>query len=340
MARPRFVIAVLALLAAALVPARPAGAATPLPAHVFAPYYEAWLGDAMTGLAQASGTRYYTMAFIEAPAKDQCLPTWNGDPSMGMDSGAFAEDIASLRAMGGDVVPSFGGFTADHGGTEIAETCKGAANLAAAYESVITAYDVSRLDMDVEVDALNRTFSIDRRNKALKLVEDWAEAQGRPLQIEYTLPVEPPGLEPNALYVLQNAIANGTRVDVVNIMTFDYYDGVTTEMGGAAIRAARNLHRQLADLYPYKSSAALWAMEGNTILPGIDDYPAATEVTYPQDARQLERFAARKGFSTISTWAAQRDNGGCPGTLDSDQCSGLEQPDWLFASILNPFTGG
>ena len=155
--------------------------------------------------------------------------------------------------MGGDVVPSFGGYSADHGGTEIAETCNGAAQLAAAYESVITAYDVTRLDMDVEVNALGRTFSIDRRNKALKLVEDWAAAQGRPLQIEYTLPVEPGGLEADGLYVLQNAVANGTRVDVVNIMTFDYYDGVTTEMGGAAIRAARNLHRQLATLYPFRA---------------------------------------------------------------------------------------
>jgi hypothetical protein len=339
MARARFVIAALALLAAALVPAGTAGAATPLPAHVFAPYYEAWTGDSLTSLAQASGTRYYTMAFIEAPSQDQCLPTWNGDPSMGMDSGAFADDIASLRAMGGDVVPSFGGYSADHGGTEIAETCKGVAQLAAAYESVITAYDVSRLDMDVEVNALGRTFSIDRRNKAIKLVEDWAEAQGRPLQIEYTLPVEPGGLEPDGLYVLQNAVANGTRVDVVNIMTFDYYDGVTTEMGGAAIRAARNLHRQLATLYPFKSSAALWAMEGNTMMPGLDDYPGYTELTNPQDARQLERFAAKKGFSTISTWAAQRDNGGCPGTLGSDSCSGIAQTDWAFASILNPFTG-
>jgi hypothetical protein len=339
MARPRFAIAVLALLACVLAPASTAAAqGTPLPAHVFAPYYEAWLGDSMTGLAQASGSLYYTMAFIEAPSKDQCLPTWNGDPSMGMDSGAFADDIASLRALGGDVVPSFGGYSADHGGTEVAETCHSPEELAAAYESVITAYDVTRLDMDVEVDALNRTFSINRRNKAIKLVEDWAEAQGRPLQIEYTLPVEPPGLEPNALYVLQNAIDNGARVDVVNIMTFDYYDGVTNDMGHAAIEAARNLRRQLAELYPYKSSKALWAMEGNTILPGIDDY-GPPEVTYQKDAQRLLRFAQTKGISTISTWAAQRDNGGCPGTVDSDSCSGLVQDDWEFAHILNAFTG-
>jgi hypothetical protein len=339
MATPRFVIAVLALLAAALVPARTAGAATPLPAHVFAPYYEAWLGDTMTGLAQASGSRYFTMAFIEAPAKDQCLPTWNGDPSMGMDSGAFADDIASLRAMGGDVVPSFGGYSADHGGTEVAETCKGAANLAAAYESVITAYDVSRLDMDVEVDALNRTFSIDRRNKALKLVEDWAEAQGRPLQIEYTLPVEPPGLEPNALYVLQNAIANGTRVDVVNIMTFDYYDRTTTDMGAAAISAAQGLYGQLASLYPTKTPAQLWSMQGNTILPGIDDYPKKTEVTQLPDAQKLLDFARTNGIGMLSIWALQRDNGGCPGSRDKNNCSGIVQNDWDFTHLLAPLTG-
>ena len=64
-----------------------------------------------------------------------------------------------------------------------------------------------------------------------------------------------------------------------------------------------------------------------------------TEVTDLEDAQQLERFAQKKGFSTISTWAAQRDNGGCPGTLGSDYCSGIAQPDWAFASILNPFTG-
>src|SRR4051794_1886567 len=152
MARPRFAIAVLALLAWVLVPASTASAqGTPLPAHVFAPYYEAWTGDTLTDLAQASGSLYYTMAFLEAPSRDECLPTWNGDRSMDMSSGAFAEDIASLRALGGDVVPSFGGFSADHGGTEIAETCHSPEELAAAYESVITAYDVTRLDMDVEV---------------------------------------------------------------------------------------------------------------------------------------------------------------------------------------------
>ena len=38
-------------------------------------------------------------------------------------SGAYVSDIATLRAMGGDVTPSLGGYSADHGGTEIADSC-------------------------------------------------------------------------------------------------------------------------------------------------------------------------------------------------------------------------
>ena len=154
----------------------------------------------------------------------------------------------------------------------------------AAYESVVRTYGATRLDMDVEDRSLENLAGIDRRNKALRRVEAWAARTGRRLQIEYTLPVEPPGLESNGLHVLRNAIRNGTRVDVVNIMTFDYYDGVTTDMGAAAISAARGLHHQLHVLYPRRGSRRLWAMEGNTILPGIDDYPRKTEVTTLADA--------------------------------------------------------
>ncbi len=46
----------------------------------------------------------------------------------------------------------------------------------------------------------------------------------------YTLPTFPTGLTTNGLAVLQNAVANHARVDVVNIMTFDYYDGLPHEM--------------------------------------------------------------------------------------------------------------
>ena len=48
------------------------------------------------------------------------------------------------------MIPSFGGWSADQGGTEIADSCKDVNAIAAAYETVITPYNVTRLDMDIE----------------------------------------------------------------------------------------------------------------------------------------------------------------------------------------------
>ena len=327
------------LAATAVLGIGPASAATPIPAQVYAPYFETWTADSISGIAQDSGARYFTLAFLETLGKSSCTLAWNGNKAQTIAAGRYLEDIVSLRALGGDAFPSFGGWSADQGGTEIADSCKDVNAIAAAYESVITTYDVSRLDMDVEGRSLNRAAGIDRRNKAIAIVEDWAAAHNRPLQISYTLPTSPSGLESTGLAILQNAIANGTRVDVVNIMTFDYYDRVTTDMGAAAISAAQGLHGQLATLYPSKTSAELWAMEGNTMLPGIDDYPRKTEVTYLADAQDVRDFARANGIGTLSIWAIQRDNGGCSGVTDSNSCSGIVQGTWDFSHLLEPFTG-
>src|SRR3989440_6068204 len=339
----RFRILVPAAAAAAVLTApvavhAAAPTATALPAYVYAPYFEAWTTDSISTIAQQSGARFLTLAFIQTPTKGSCVPTWNGDSTQTMAAGRYQSDIATLRGTGGDVIPSFGGFSADHSGTEIADSCADVNALAAAYESVITTYNVTRLDMDVESNSLNNAAGIDRRNKALAQVEAWAAANGRTVQVQYTLPVEPAGLEANGLAVLQNATANGTRVDVVNIMTFDYYDRTTTDMGAAALSAAGGLFNQLHSLYPGKTTAQLWAMEGNTILPGIDDYPKKTEVTYLPDAQKLESFAVANGLGLLSIWAIQRDNGGCPGSRDKNNCSGIVQNTWDFSHILEPFT--
>jgi Glycosyl hydrolases family 18 len=334
---------ILVLVAAAVLVVAPTGTAhaataATLPAHIYAPYFEAWTTDSISTIAQQSGARYFTLAFIQAPSRNSCVPTWNGDSTQTMAAGRYLSDIATLRGMGGDVIPSFGGYSADHSLTEIADACADVNALAAAYESVITTYNVTRLDMDVESNSLNNTAGIDRRNKALTQVEAWAAGQGRTVQVQYTLPVEPAGLEANGLAVLQNAIANGTRVDVVNIMTFDYYDRKTTDMGTAAISAAQGLFNQLHSLYPAKTAAQLWAMEGNTILPGIDDYPKKTEVTYLTDAQKVLDFARANGLGLLSIWAIQRDNGGCPGSRGKNDRSGIVPNHWDFSHMLEPFT--
>ena len=334
----RVALAVACVAALAAGAASVAAAATPLPAHVYAPYFETWTRDSISALAAQSGSRYFTLAFLESLSKTSCTLAWNGNRADPVSRGRYLSDIRTLRTMGGDVILSFGGWSADQRGTEIADSCRNVQRIASAYESLITTYDVARLDMDLEGRSLIRAAGIDRRNKVIRIVEAWATAHHRPLQISYTLTTTPSGLGSTRLAVLRNAKTNRTRVDVVNIMTFDYYDGVTTDMGGAAISAAEGLFDQLRALYPTKTDAKLWAMEGITIQPGIDDYPRKTEITYLSDAQTLLDFASSIGIGTLSMWATQRDTGGCPGSKGPN-CSGIAQNTWDFSHMLNPFTG-
>ncbi len=323
-----------------MAPALAAG--TPLPAHVYAPYYETYLAPntaSISDTATASGAKYFTLAFLQTPKRGSCALDWNGNTAQPLNY--YAADIAALRANGGDVIPSFGGYSADQGGTEIADSCTDVSQIAADYESVISTLGVTRLDMDVEAKSLNNTAGIDRRNKAIAITQAWAASQGIPLQIQYTIPVEQYGLDANGEAVLQNAVANGVTVTSVNIMVFDYYiagEGVVN-MGQAAVNAANNTHTQLTSIFPNLTSAQIWTMEGMTMLPGIDDYPKKTEVTYLPDAQTMLNFAQANGMNFLSIWAIQRDNGGCPGTKDSNTCSGIVQNTWDFSHLLEPFTG-
>ena len=331
-----------ALIASVLAAPPSALAATPIPTHVYSPYFEMWTTDNMATIAQQSGAKYLTLAFLETTGKTSCTLAWNGSKTQTVATvpTPFATDIAGVRANGGYVIPSFGGWSADQGGTEIGDSCKDVNAIAAAYEQVITTYEVSRLDMDIEGRSLTKTDGIDRRNKAIKIVQQWATANSRPLTISYTLPTARNGLTSDSLFVLQNAVANGVRIDLVTPMVFDYYDRAGTDMGDSAISAVTGLHAQLTTLLQGqgKTSVQIWALEGAIIMNGLDDYPRKTESTSVGDAIDLRDFAVRNGMSALSMWAIQRDNGGCPGSTGANNCSGIMQGTWEFTNNLKGFT--
>jgi hypothetical protein len=314
-----------------------AGAFKQWPAQVYSPYFETWTNSGLASLASQSGTNYFNLGFLQAESSASCTLTWNGSQSA--YSPAYRSEIGQLKQRGGNVALAFGGQNAGSNGTEIADSCTNVNAIAAAYEAVINTYHVSRLDMDVELNALNNQAGIERRNKAIAIVQAWAASRGYPLQIQYTLPVQPSGLRPDALAVLRNAVQAGAKVSVVNIMAFDYFDlPGTVDMGTAATDAAKSVHSQLAALYPEKSRAEVWAMEGITFLPGVDDNQSKTEVTQLSDARRILSFARAHSLGLLSIWAIQRDNGGCPGSIDSNSCSGISQGQWAFSHLIESFT--
>ncbi|HTJ69534.1 MAG TPA: glycosyl hydrolase family 18 protein [Actinospica sp.] len=351
MLRPRRIAAAAStafLLAAASVGLTALGASsaaaattvnTPLPAHVFAPYWEAYSGDNPLTESQSSGDKYLTAAFLQTASAGSCTAYWNGSSSQPIASSTFGSQFSSIQANGGNIIPSFGGYTADHDGTDIADSCTSVSSIAAAYESVITTYNISRIDLDIEDNSLTNTAGYTRRNQAVAQVESWAAANNRSIQFSYTMPVTPSGLTSGEVSILQNAKTEGATVSLVNIMTFDYYIGTTQEMATDTESAAQGLYSQLQTLNPSETSAQLWASIGVTEMIGIDDYGSAETFT-EADASTVLSWAQSKGISTLSFWALERDNGGCVGTGGSDSCSGISQSTWYFSNKFAPFTSG
>ncbi len=290
-----------------------------VPNKVFAPYVDtgAWPTFSVVNTANSTGHKYYTLAFVLSGGG--CVAKWNGVTAMG--DYFYAGEINTLRAMGGDVIVSFGGAN----GTELAQACGDVASLQAAYQSVITQYKLSRIDFDIEGGATTDSASIDRRNKAIKGLQ----AANPSLKIAFCLPVMPTGLIQSGLDIISNAKANAVRIDVVNVMAMDY-GGANNAMGQAAINAATNTHNQM-------SGMGVSATIGVTPMIGQND--SQGEIFTLSDASSLLSFAqSNTWIGMIAFWSMGRDNGGCPGqTYASPTCSGVSQSLFQYANTFKAF---
>ena len=249
----------------------------------------------------------------------------------------WQSQVSALQAEGGDVSISFGGYTVDTDDTDLGAQCSSAAAMAAQVESVVTTFNVSHLDFDIESNEQYNSSDLALTAQALTQVRSWASGNGRQLTISYTIPVLPTGFTSTGEGIVSTALANGFTPNIVNIMTMDY--GTSgTEMGSAADQALDATASQLESIYGISSSAA-YAMLGNTPMIGQND--SSGEILTLADAATVESYAAQRGIAWLSFWAEGRDNGGCPGdTSASSTCSGLSQNSGAFTAAFQPFTSG
>jgi hypothetical protein len=311
---------------------------SPIPPHVFAPYFQAYLPGDPADFGTQSGARFQNLAFLETDKPGSCQVYPNGVAG-GPD---YADAAAKLSAAGGQLIPSFGGAYAGDNGIEIADSCADVHSIALAYEQALVKYHATQLDMDIEDASLTNAEGIDRRNKALRETEAWAAAQGCPLKVVYTMGTGPTAPNGDAVTMLRNAVANGTRVDVVNIMTFDYYDNKQHEMAVDAKSAAAALITTLHGLWPDKTPSQLWGMVGITAMIGLDDYGSGGETGpveefTPADAVDITVWGWQHGIALLSFWGLHRDNGSCPGQ-HLEACSGVRQLPLEYSTIMGTFT--
>jgi chitinase len=266
--------------------AQAAGAS--FPAHYAAPYLQISTSDSgdMSADKSATGTSFYTLAFLIP--QSGCTPMWeDGNYSLGQ----FTSQVSSLQSSGGNVIVSFGGAS----GGEPAQTCTSVSSLTAEYANVVNTYGITRLDFDIEGGTLSDTASTTRRDQALAALQK----QNPAVQVDFTLAVNPTGLPTGTgseYALLQDAKAQGVNVNIVNIMTMDFYDG--QPVLSDAESAARATASQLAGLYGISTSAA-YAKMGLTPIAGTNDDGA---VFSQSNASSLESFAASNGVAELSFW--------------------------------------
>ena len=311
------------------------------PKHVYAPYVDFTLNTIpdLAALAKNHNVNHFTLAFVVSKDANTCLPTWG--TAYGMQNYAQYSKINALREAGGDVMLSIGGAN----NAPLAASCKNVDDLMQHYYDIVDNLNLRVLDFDIEGTWVADQASIERRNLAVKKVQDKWKSEGKDIAIWYTLPILPTGLTPEGMNVLSDAKAKGVELAGVNVMTMDYGNAICQSAntegqnihGKCATSAIANLHAQLKGLYGNKSDAEIDAMMGTTPMVGVNDVQG--EVFYLSDARLVMQDAQKRNLGMVGIWSIARDLPG--GTNLSPEFHGLtkeQAPKYAFSEIFAPFT--
>ena len=322
----RAALAVLGVLALASW-ALPAQAVAAQPVELAAPYeYLGW-GDPQppAEAMAASGLHDVTLAFILA-ARHRCTPAWDGTrPLLG---GTDQAAIESVRAAGGDVDVSFGGWS----GRKLGSACKSAGALAAAYQQVIDAYSLKAIDIDIEHKEMAS------RKTRMRVVEALAEVQKADpgLEISITMGTEEAGPGKTELSLISQAAAISFQPTVWTIMPFDF-GPPASDMGDASIRAVEGLAADLASTY-HLTLAAAYERAGISSMNGDTD--EASETVGLADFQAIADFANEHHLGRLSFWSINRDRP-CKGreAAPEGECSGVAQAPYAFSGIDASYHG-
>ncbi len=283
---------------------------------------------------------------VDSPDAGQpCTPTWGAAYTLKAADQALTlgSRIAQMQQDGAQPIVSFGG----QAHTSLDESCTSVPRLVQAYQTVISKYHLSTIDLDIEGTALDDVTAGQRRATAIADLQRAALADGKRLAVWLTLPVEPDGLQDNALSVISQMLADRVAIAGVNIMTMDFTDppGSGQTMLGLAEDALYATHSQLLkQLQRYgerPGSAQVWQQLGATAMIGQNDIRGENFTV--ADAAGLTTFARANGLGRVSIWSLNRDSQ-C-GTsfpeigLMSNTCSGTAERTLQFAAVFSQLPG-
>jgi len=320
------------------------GLATPVATRQtwFAPYVDVTLTPTYQFQnASDDGARQTVLGFVVAAPGQGCTPSWGADYTLAKanTSLALSSRIAQVEQNGAQPIVSFGG----QANTSLDMACSTVSQLTAAYQSVISAYNLTAIDLDIEGTALDNAAAEERRAQAIAGLEHADPS----LQVWLTLPVEPSGLQDDAISVIESMLSDRVSIAGINVMTMDFS---TAPAGGGSmlpqVEAALNAtHAQLVGLYPRYGidlrSQQIWQRMGATPMIGQNNIQGENFTI--SDAKGLVSFASRVHLGRISMWSLNRDSQ-CgvafpESGLLSNTCSGTAQGPMQFSQIFGQAQG-
>lgn len=266
----------------------------------------------------ATGIRWFTIAFVLASG---CNPVWDGES--GLTGGPHQASINAIRAAGGDVIPSFGGFN----GSKLGEQCTTPQALAAAYLRVVDQFNLRVIDIDIEANEFDNDASRNRVVDALRIVK-----QQRPSLITIiTFGVLQSGPNFAGTQIMLRAAQVQANIDIFTIMPFDFGVG-NGDMFAATVTAATATKNALRNAFGWDDATA-WRHLGISGMNGLSDQ---SELTTLQTWTRIRDFANQNHLGRLAFWGVNRDRG-CPGQPVNSSCSSIAQGDWDFTRVTAGF---
>jgi hypothetical protein len=288
-----------------------------------APYlYQGWGSPPNPAtVMNATGVKWFTMAFILS--NGYCNPMWDGNRPL--TGGVDQQAINTIRANGGDVVVSVGGWS----GAKLGENCNSAGELAAAYQKVINALSLKAFDVDIEATEFSNATVRQRVIDALKIVE-----QNNPGIATYlTFGTGQSGPDGTGQDLIRRGAASGLNLDGWVIMPFDFGGG-QNNMGALSIQAADSLKNHVRTAYGYTDDQA-YRRTGISSMNGLTD--VAGERVNLSDFEQMLSYASQHHLSRFTFWSVNRDRP-CTGG-GADTCSGVPQQAWDYTKVIGRYRG-
>jgi chitinase len=227
--------------------------------------------------------------------------------------GSDQRAIEAIRAAGGEVDVSFGGWN----GKKLGSSCKTSAALAAAYQKVIADYSLGAIDVDIEPGEFTNAKTRKRVVQALAIVH--GEDPG--LEVSITFGTEETGPEPDGRSLIADAAAIGFQPNAWTVMPFDF-GPARTDMGHASIRAVEGLERDIVSTYGITAAVA-YEHAGISSMNGETDESA--ETVNVEDFQTILAFAELHDLARFTFWAVNRDRPCTGDETPGEDCSGISQ---------------